>query len=74
MRGNSSNRLLNRLPKKENDVAEPESPENKQVQSKQDSWWEFCPICGAKLVDRKCKFVCSNPECHYFQSCSEFDT
>jgi hypothetical protein len=36
-------------------------------------WWEYCPGCGSKLVNHKCRFVCSNPKCNYFQSCSEFD-
>ena len=44
------------------------------AKSKEDQWWEVCPVCGAKLVNRKCRFVCSNPKCHYFMSCSEFDT
>ena len=39
----------------------------------QEGWWEFCPICSAKLHNQKCKFVCSNPKCHFFMSCSEFD-
>jgi hypothetical protein len=43
-------------------------------ETKEDNWWEFCPVCSSKLVSQKCRFVCSNPECHYFQSCSEFDT
>lgn len=41
---------------------------------KKENWWEFCPICGSRLVNRKCRFVRVNSECHYFQSCSEFDT
>jgi hypothetical protein len=49
-------------------VAQPEPPKTKE-----DNWWEFCPMCNSKLVNQKCRFVCSNPECHYFQSCSEFD-
>jgi hypothetical protein len=40
---------------------------------KQEAWWEFCPICGFKLLNHKCRFVCSNPRCHFFMSCSEFD-
>jgi hypothetical protein len=48
-------------------MAEPKPPE------KEDQWWEFCPMCGAKLINRKCRFVCSDPKCHYFMSCSEFD-
>jgi hypothetical protein len=36
-------------------------------------WWEFCPVCSSRLINHKCRFVCSNPQCHYFMSCSEFD-
>lgn len=43
-------------------------------QKKQQDWWDYCPICGSKLMSWKCRFVCSNPKCHYFQSCSEFDS
>src|SRR5262249_36857290 len=43
---------------------EEEEPEN---------WWEFCPVCGCNLLNHKCRFVCSNPQCHFFMSCSEFD-
>jgi hypothetical protein len=42
-------------------------------QEKENNWWELCPICGSKLLNRKCRFVCSNPQCHFFMSCSEFD-
>ncbi|HXG49831.1 MAG TPA: hypothetical protein VNN77_00295 [candidate division Zixibacteria bacterium] len=38
-----------------------------------EAWWEWCPVCGSKLINRKCRFVCSNPKCRYFMSCSEFD-
>ncbi len=48
---------------------EPETTEKRQ-----DNWWDFCPVCSSKLMNRKCRFVCSNLECGYFQSCSEFDT
>jgi len=48
-----------------NEEADPKAP--------QEHWWEFCPICNSKLVNHKCRFVCSNPECHFFMSCSEFD-
>jgi hypothetical protein len=40
---------------------------------KEDNWWEFCPVCSSKLVNHKCRFVCSNPLCRFFMSCSEFD-
>jgi ribosomal protein S27AE len=42
-------------------------------QEKQENWWDFCPICGSKLLNHKCRFVCSNLQCHFFMSCSEFD-
>jgi len=38
-----------------------------------ENWWEYCPVCGAQLVNHKCRFVCSNPRCNFFMSCSEFD-
>jgi hypothetical protein len=42
-------------------------------EQKEEDWWKFCPICGAKLVNHKCRFVCSDPRCNFFMSCSEFD-
>lgn len=42
-------------------------------EDKQENWWEFCPVCGSRLINHKCRFVCSNPQCHFFMSCSEFD-
>jgi hypothetical protein len=39
----------------------------------QENWWDYCPICNAKLLNQKCKYVCSNPKCNFFMSCSEFD-
>jgi hypothetical protein len=39
----------------------------------QDNWWDYCPICNARLLNQKCKYVCSNPSCNFFMSCSEFD-
>jgi hypothetical protein len=44
-----------------------------QTNDGDENWWEFCPMCGSRLVNLKCRFVCSNPECHFFMSCSEFD-
>jgi ribosomal protein S27AE len=38
-----------------------------------ENWWEYCPVCSAKLVNHKCRFVCSNPRCNFFMSCSEFE-
>jgi hypothetical protein len=48
-----------------------DSPTTNKV--KEEHWWEFCPVCGSKLINHKCRFVCSNPQCHFFMSCSEFD-
>jgi hypothetical protein len=39
----------------------------------EENWWDYCPICNARLIDQKCKYVCSNPQCNFFMSCSEFD-
>jgi hypothetical protein len=50
-----------------------QSESRNQPQERPDNWWEFCPVCSSKLNNRKCRFVCSNPQCHYFMSCSEFD-
>ncbi|MET0691982.1 MAG: hypothetical protein ABWZ38_13220 [Candidatus Binatia bacterium] len=37
------------------------------------NWWDYCPICNSKLLNQKCKYVCSNASCNFFMSCSEFD-
>ena len=42
-------------------------------QTKRENWWDLCPICGSKLLNHKCRFVCTNLQCHFFMSCSEFD-
>lgn len=44
-----------------------------RAELKEENWWEYCPICGSKLENHKCRFVCSNPRCRFFMSCSEFD-
>lgn len=46
---------------------------NSAPDQKEDNWWEFCPVCSSRLVNHKCRFVCSNPLCRFFMSCSEFD-
>ena len=42
-------------------------------QNSEDNWWDYCPICSSKLNNQKCKYVCPNPKCNFFMSCSEFD-
>jgi len=39
----------------------------------EENWWDYCPLCNSKLVNQKCKYVCPNPKCNFFMSCSEFD-
>jgi len=34
--------------------------------------WRWCPRCGHELHNEKCKLRC--PRCHYFMSCSDFDS
>jgi len=50
-----------------------QSESSEDEQDKLENWWEFCPICSSKLINQKCRFVCSNPLCQFFMSCSEFD-
>ena len=33
----------------------------------------FLAVTDARLINRKCKYVCSNPQCNFFMICSEFD-
>lgn len=35
------------------------------------NYWDFCPNCSARLIERKCKRIC--PRCYYYMSCSDFD-
>ncbi len=49
------------------------APESTEKEETREDWWEVCPVCGWRLHNHKCRFVCSNPQCHFFMSCSEFD-
>jgi hypothetical protein len=55
----------------ESSMNRPESPPPET--ESEENWWDYCPICNAKLLNQKCKYVCSNPQCNFFMSCSEFD-
>ena len=50
-------------------------PEDSRLAKTQldENWWDYCPICNSKLINQKCKYICTNPQCHFFMSCSEFD-
>ena len=34
----------------------------------------ICPVCGAQLIQEKCKVVCRSPQCVYriIYNCAEF--
>jgi len=54
-------------------VNRPEPPPSKDRVDEDENWWDYCPICNSKLLNQKCKYVCPNPQCNFFMSCSEFD-
>jgi len=35
--------------------------------------WNYCPNCGCRLHNHRCKLRCPDPRCGYFMSCSDFD-
>ena len=43
-------------------------------QTKQGNSELVCPVCGAPLIQEKCKVVCRSPQCVYriIYNCSEF--
>ena len=53
-------------------MSRPDSPSTRQTDV-EENWWDYCPICNARLINQKCKYVCSDPTCNFFMSCSEFD-
>jgi hypothetical protein len=52
-------------------MSRPESLDPEKPTS--ENWWDYCPICNSRLLNQKCKYVCPNPQCNFFMSCSEFD-
>ena len=32
----------------------------------------ICIICGSKMMNVKCKLICTNKLCNYYLSCSDF--
>jgi len=53
----------------ENEFRNPDSPAEEAGQSDR-----HCPVCGAMLLQEKCKVVCRSPQCTYriIFNCSEF--
>jgi uncharacterized Zn finger protein (UPF0148 family) len=49
----------------------PAKADEMQVETQPDS---HCPVCGAALIQEKCKVVCRSPRCTYriVFNCSEF--
>lgn len=47
------------------------SPEEAHSRQPEGDPWDFCPNCGSRLHNERCKRRC--PRCHYFMSCSDFD-
>jgi hypothetical protein len=50
---------------------EHETPARAAQSETKGDWWDHCPLCGARLRNRGCKYRC--PRCRYFMSCSDFD-
>ena len=50
----------------------PSATEATAASQREDSPERICPNCGAALVENQCKLLCSNRECGYYLSCSDF--
>src|ERR1043166_3234407 len=29
----------------------------------EENWWDYCPVCSSKLVNQKCRYICSHQNC-----------
>lgn len=45
-------------------------PETAQTQQKTEDLSVYCPACGTRMKDSRCKMKC--PLCGFFLSCSDF--
>jgi hypothetical protein len=56
----------------ENSLTTPPDPARAAEPEKQPD--SHCPVCGAALIQEKCKVVCRSPRCTYriVFNCSEF--
>jgi hypothetical protein len=52
--------------------SQPQKPPSQSEPEKQAD--QHCPVCGATLIQEKCKVVCRSPQCVYriIFNCSEF--
>lgn len=55
----------------------PSTPESSQPSTESETEKQtdsHCPVCGATLLQEKCKVVCRSPQCTYriIFNCSEF--
>ena len=54
------------------DASQPQETANEPESSERSD--QHCPVCGAALIQEKCKVVCRSPRCTYriIFNCSEF--
>ncbi len=57
---------------KQQQLLSPAAPQRRT--GKPDPAGSVCPVCGAELIQEKCKVVCRSPMCVYriIYNCSEF--
>jgi hypothetical protein len=46
-----------------------DTPENVEDDINQEDLVRTCPNCGQKMIDQKCKLICT---CGYYASCADY--